>query len=158
MEEKEKLAVHLVNTDRNRKLLEGLYEQAIGNMEQADIRLERLDDILDVIYIDMDDQEIDSCDAIQMYVLHNQVYRYGAAYILTEKGRNLLKKSFQGDVYILPSSIHELICIPASEDLDREELLRMVKEINRKEVAEEDFLTDNVYLFRREEGVVEIAA
>ena len=50
-------------------------------------------------------------------------------------------------VLILPSSIHELILLPATDDTDTDYLSGMVKEINRTTVSEKDFLSDHVYLF-----------
>ena len=48
--------------------------------------------------------------------------------------------------YLLPSSIHEVLALPASNSpFGDEELVNMVSEINASVVAPEDILTDNVY-------------
>ena len=52
-----------------------------------------------------------------------------------------------GDYFVLPSSIHELIIVPVSEGIDRDELTEMVKTINATEVAPADRLSDKVYLY-----------
>ena len=52
-----------------------------------------------------------------------------------------------GDFYVLPSSIHEVLIIPVSDGIDRDYLEEMVKSVNRDEVAPEDRLSDQVYLF-----------
>lgn len=55
------------------------------------------------------------------------------------------------NLYILPSSIHELILL--REDFtgrNVEELKEMVREVNATEVSEQDFLSDNVYFYDRE--------
>lgn len=49
-----------------------------------------------------------------------------------------------GEYYILPSSMHELICIPKG-NREVAELEALVRSINEKEVSAEDYLSDNVY-------------
>ena len=53
------------------------------------------------------------------------------------------------DLYILPSSVHELIVVPFDENISGSDLAMIVKDINEKGVAAEDILSDNVYEFRR---------
>ena len=85
---------------------------------------------------------------LPMYVLTNNVMNFGAGQLLLYKTQTLLREQFQGNpVYILPSSIHELILLPATDDTDTDYLSGMVKEINRTTVSEKDFLSDHVYLF-----------
>lgn len=50
-----------------------------------------------------------------------------------------------GDGYILPSSIHELIFVPADFSDDIESLRQMVTEINAGVVIEADFLANDVW-------------
>ena len=57
----------------------------------------------------------------------------------------------KGDFYILPSSIHEAIFIPASENVDAEELKTMVREVNETQVPKEDFLSNEVYFYNAKE-------
>ena len=64
---------------------------------------------------------------------------------------SVLRKIWQkiGDFYILPSSVHEVIVVPVSGGIDRVELTEMVRTINATEVAPEDRLSDQVYLYDR---------
>ena len=48
--------------------------------------------------------------------------------------------------------------VPVHCGQDPEELGEMVREINRTQVDEEEFLSDSVYRFNREMNQVEIAA
>jgi hypothetical protein len=51
-----------------------------------------------------------------------------------------------GNFYILPSSVHEIICIPESLGMDDiDELRYMVKTVNSTEVEPQDRLSDDVY-------------
>lgn len=93
-----------------------------------------------------------------MYIATNQMTIDGAAVILYE---NLLKAfsiSINGDFFILPSSLHEVILIPASDEMDAEELREIVTEINRTEVDAKDVLSDTVYRYDAAKDAVLIAA
>lgn len=93
-----------------------------------------------------------------IYVLSNGTRLHGAAGIaridIISKFANTLEK----DLYILPSSIHELLLLPVKEDCAVEELRNMVRNVNAEQVEPEERLSDNVYYFNREKGLLEIAA
>ena len=52
-----------------------------------------------------------------------------------------------GDFYVLPSSVHEVLIVPVAYGIGRDELTEMVRAVNRDEVAPEDRLSDEVYLY-----------
>ena len=56
--------------------------------------------------------------------------------------------------FVIPSSIHELILIPESFGMNRQQLEAMVKEINETEVAREEVLSDTVYYYDREKECI----
>ena len=60
------------------------------------------------------------------------------------------------DLYILPSSVHEIIALPAVMG-DPAELARLVKEVNRDCVCPEERLSDHVYRYCLESGQIQIA-
>ena len=62
----------------------------------------------------------------------------------------------QADLYIFPSSVHEIIIVPAKNGHDRAELLRMVCEINASQVSPEEVLADTVYFYQRSLDVLEM--
>ena len=90
----------------------------------------------------------------QLYVLSNVSKNKGAAVLsypgVLEKADQLLPQGF----YILPSSVHELLIVPKSPELNPKELGEMVRTINRSEVAKEDQLSDRVYEYDREAGKI----
>ena len=49
--------------------------------------------------------------------------------------------------YIIPSSIHEVILIPDTLDMDIRYMKAMVKEVNGTEVSPDEVLSDNVYRY-----------
>lgn len=89
-------------------------------------------------------------EPLSLYVMTNQMQGYGAAGFLMkkmisgfsdEKGRNL---------YILPSSLHELLIYPDFGEVSPEELSGFVKEVNRTQVHPHDRLSDHVYYYDRQ--------
>lgn len=93
---------------------------------------------------------------IPMFVATNTAKLNGAIVMLYD---NLMKKFSEkigGSFYILPSSVHETLFIPCSDDMDIEYLRDMVKTVNSTEVSEEEYLSDNVYRYDADTGRMEI--
>lgn len=82
-------------------------------------------------------------DFLGMPILTNRERKFGAAEILDWKVRQNIYNKF-GEVYLVPSSIHEWILMPA-KDVSSEDLNRMVKEVNKAKVDEREWLSDHVY-------------
>lgn len=93
----------------------------------------------------------------EMYIISNESNFNGSSMILDSEFMNKVAEKIGGEFYILPSSIHEVIAVPKSEVLDTEYLATMVYEINRSQVAESDRLSDHVYTYTRENGLVRVA-
>lgn len=64
----------------------------------------------------------------------------------------------EGNFYILPSSIHEVLLMPENMAPSVKEMEEMVWSINRSEVDEKDRLSDRVYHFDSKERAFELAA
>lgn len=93
---------------------------------------------------------------LPMYVATNQWEIGGAAAMLFAEALGSLAESLGSDLYILPSSIHEVLLLPT--DMGQPgELAGIVREVNRTQVQPEERLSDNVYRFCRESGEVRIA-
>lgn len=97
---------------------------------------------------------LEAKEQISMYVLTNKQRMNGAACLLYDNIIEDFAKEKQKDLYILPSSIHEVILIPAINGINRDELTEMVKEVNRDEVDDIDILSDHTYYYSREEGKI----
>lgn len=83
---------------------------------------------------------------LPVLVLSNRYGVEGAAAIVFEDVLGEIRKFFGDDFYIMPTSVNEVMLVPAS--LGRAEVFRdMVQEINRKIVAERDRLSDSLYLY-----------
>lgn len=148
-----------VKINRNMLAMYGISEgelhwQAVENMEKDGYRFMDMEDVIMKLIPEVDpDREVtEGIEMLmeplmrgKMYVLINSVKCYGAAGILNKK----LVKEFAGDkdFYILPSSVHETIFVPADGRMNREELDSMVAEINRSTVVREEWLTDHSYYY-----------
>ena len=87
-----------------------------------------------------------------MYVLSNNIRNYGAACIAYPYILKMIGEILKTDYYVLPSSVHEVVIVPYSEEIDSGELDCIVREINETQVAEEEVLSDHAYLFSRRTG------
>jgi len=89
-------------------------------------------------------------ETVPMYVLTNSQQYFGAACILYSNALYDISHNLQDDLYILPSSIHEVILIPASMAEHPTELANIVQEVNITEVAPDEILSDSVYYYQQE--------
>ena len=94
--------------------------------------------------------EIGDDTGIPMIILTNEDKRYGAgvvfypgllAKISDETGVNLL---------LIPSSVHEIICIPESEGMDYADINLLITETNRGFVTGNEVLSDRLFRYNRE--------
>ena len=88
---------------------------------------------------------LQKCLTTTMYVLTNPDQRLGSGLIVHDKVLRHILDTIGEDIYVLPSSIHELIVIPSSVVDDENYLTKMVHEINQNEVEPKDRLSDDVY-------------
>ncbi len=84
-----------------------------------------------------------------MYVISNDKGINGATSMLYEDKLHTLAMELESDLYILPSSVHEVIAVSA-EMGDPYELAEMVSEINMDQVALEERLSNQVYHYDKD--------
>lgn len=82
-----------------------------------------------------------------MIIISNKDKCYGAGAILSSDVLGKVSQALEDDLYILPSSIHECIAIPAQDPSREAELRDMVREINDTQVLPEEVLSNQVYFF-----------
>lgn len=90
----------------------------------------------------------------ELFIVTNTTNVNGAVSILFS---NVLEKCAEianDDIYLLPSSIHEMLFVRVHAGYGEDFLKNMVREANRTAVDEVDFLSDSVYLYERETGAV----
>lgn len=91
-----------------------------------------------------------------MYVITNESKLFGAASMLYEEPIHKLAEQVGGDLYILPSSVHEVIAVPADFG-SPEELAEMVYEVNMEQVDINDRLSNQVYYYDRDLRTLRLA-
>lgn len=89
-----------------------------------------------------------------IYVLTNSCRINGATAILYDKILKEFAAGIQDDFYILPSSIHEMLLIPAAECHEDERLAELVREANESFLSPGDVLSDSVYYYDRKRDSV----
>ena len=97
----------------------------------------------------MDELYEDRDAGIQMYVLSNRYKINGAVCMLYDHVLERFADQVQEDLYILPSSIHEVLLIPAGDGIEKEQLSAMVRQVNRDAVLADEILSDHVYYYQR---------
>ncbi|MCD8248470.1 MAG: DUF5688 family protein [Lachnospiraceae bacterium] len=112
------------------------------NMEAVKYRVEKVSDILD-------DTERSLIDVENpLYALQGNA-TFGAAVIMNPGLVGKLTVGM-GNLYILPSSVYELLVLPDNGQFKVEILRDTVRRVNRMQVKDNDFLSDQVYYFQRD--------
>lgn len=91
-----------------------------------------------------------------MYMMSNKTSTNGAISIYYKDSLKTLANMLDSDVVILPSSVHEVLLLPLRGNDNFRELKDMVYEVNHTCLSEEEFLSDNIYLYRRNTDDIEI--
>lgn len=144
------------NLDRSGISFEELDEAAKKNTEKSGFSVRTMSEVMCELMGVNVGQEIEEPDGPQMYILTNARKLHGANIMLYKEYLEIAAEKMNGDFYIIPSSIHELIAVPVSAQ-GPEELREMVKEVNDNQLAPEEILGYEVYRYNRETGEVEVA-
>lgn len=92
-----------------------------------------------------------------MYVMTTKNGVNGACSILYEDELEKLSDKLNSDLYIIPSSVHEIIAVSAEYYDEPDELADMVRTVNSTEVAIKDRLSNQVYMYSHKDKCVSIA-
>ena len=133
--------------------VEDLHKAAMSNMEAHDPVFVGLEDAMFGNFetrgedtFNLDAMETDS--PLPLYMLTNKQKTKGAVMALCGKFMDQIIAKF-GDVYVLPSSVDEVLIMPKSaaqdHEMDIHDLARMVQQVNMEAVRPEDRLSDNIY-------------
>lgn len=124
----------------------------------------RIDNVTDLLTEELlrenglQDKEDRETPELPLYVLSNTQRMFGAVCMLYPDVRKTFADRIHSDFYILPSSVHEVLLLPISENLCKEELLAMVSEVNATCVEASEILADSVYFYSRETDQIELIA
>lgn len=105
-------------------------------------------------YLLSQEDDLTNIEKMDMIVVTNELGMNGAITILYEGVIEKIADHYETDLYVIPSSVHEMIVVPVSDDTQKElyDMLRfIVKDINERYVAEEEILSNRVYTYLRED-------
>lgn len=103
---------------------------------------------------DDEDYVTELSDNVPMYVLSNKSRVEGAACMLYPNLIRDFADAVGSSLYIIPSSIHELLLLPAGQEEESREIKHMIREINDTQVNAEEILSYSLYFYDREERKV----
>lgn len=82
------------------------------------------------------------------YIATNAKKMYGAAVLLyPEIARQMSRQLGNSNLYILPSSVHEVLILEETKDSEPKNLIQMVRDVNSSEVQPQEVLSDNIYFY-----------
>lgn len=136
---------------------ERVHQEAVMNMKlRYPVQFMSISELMKN-YLGQKDWKEENADT-KLYVLSNVRRMYGAYWITEKEIQEKIADFFASDYYVLPSSVHECLLLPAQEGMDEKQLLSMVTDINRTQVADQEFLADAVYRYNRAGHCMTLAA
>lgn len=98
--------------------------------------------------------ELPSCEADPlnpggMHVLTNRERTFGASVLLYEDYLQRVSEAMESDLYVIPSSIHECMILPKTDEGNADDLARIIKEVNPT-IDPREVLSDSLYQYDRE--------
>ena len=142
---------------------EQLYEIALENLTKADIGV--FTPMKEILFAGVLSELKEICDGDEeearrkldqmipdnnLWVLTNKRRVNGANMLLDRSVMEDVIKEVGTDFFILPSSIHECIILPADSGMDSQQLEAMVCEVNETQVEKEERLSNSVYRYTLE--------
>lgn len=94
-----------------------------------------------------------------MYALTNKKFIWGAASIVYEELLEELANKLRCDLYLLPASLNEMAILPTClpKDMVNDRTIKdMIKSVNKESITEEEWLSDNAYIYRRDNHCIEM--
>lgn len=137
--------LHQLAVDNTRKNKPGVVENLFDMIRQM------------VVPSIMEDLEVSESEAEAIYksmnmdaeprivCVTNAEKMFGAVSILDPNVQDQVKESIGEDFYVIPSSIHEVLCVGKSHVEDYRELQEMIQEVNSTQVKPEDVLSGKPY-------------
>ena len=89
----------------------------------------------------------------KMFVLSNRSGINGASILLDKQMMQTVIDRVGSDFYILPSSIHEVLVVPADVGMNPADLVAMVVEVNQTTVETSERLSNQIYTYSVDEGI-----
>lgn len=127
------------------------------------IQIDCIDDVIDKLEEQCEVSESDRKEMreklgmldVPMYIITNTYQIYGAACILYDNALRDFSMEQGYSLFLLPTSIHEMMVIPDKGIVKVDDLKQMMKDVNMSLKTEEKilFLSDSVYLYSESNGI-----
>lgn len=139
-----------------------LYETAVKNTSTLFCPMvQSMNEVLVEIMHGKDDYNQEILDSVcnldlerHMLVVSNNARTAGAGVIFIDEDiQKRVSEVMGGDYIIIPSSVHETIITDLGE---ADTIKDMVVEVNKTQVSTEDFLSNNIYIYRSDEKRIQI--
>ncbi|MDE6906066.1 MAG: hypothetical protein K2P76_14235 [Lachnospiraceae bacterium] len=141
-----------------------LYRLAKKNMPTLlPMQIDCIDDVIDKLEEQCEVSESDRKEMreklgmldVPMYMITNTYQTYGAACILYDNALRAFSMEQECSLFLLPTSIHEMMVIPDKGIVKVDDLKQMMKDVNMSLKAEEKvlFLSESVYLYSESNGI-----
>lgn len=134
-----------------------LHKKAITNMKEDGYQIRDIESIIREMFGDTVEHSVVDMDA-DMYVLSNRRKVEGAAGLLYTEFIGAFAERRKSDLYLLPSSTHEMILIPARGNVETKVLKQMVREVNTTQVEEAEQLGNSIYFYSRDTQKITVVA
>lgn len=133
-----------------------LYKCALKNTPKLlKYEIKGMNDVICEI-LETDKARVPYCSELPMYVLSNNRRIDGAACMIYPQLIADFAKAIGGDVYIIPSSVHELLLLPVWAADNGEGLIDIIKEVNETQLLTEEILSDSLYIYDYKEKEIKI--
>lgn len=97
----------------------------------------------------------DLLPTVDMYVLSNSKRFHGAGVICYPTFIKEIADRLGKDLFIIPSSIHEVLVLPMSDGMQLSEISELVRQVNATEVAPDEILSNHAYYFLRTKNKIQ---
>lgn len=160
-----------VQINRNHMEMWGINEEEMFNIAKFNsvnnnpAIIKSMNDVIKDMYINevLGEQEEDELCAMidseenYLYVLTNISKHSGAITITYENVLRNFANEKNCNLYILPSSIHEVLLVLEEDNIEVAQLKEMVQSVNQTELDEMELLSNNVYYYDRKTDKITIA-
>jgi len=131
---------------------EELHQAAISNYERFQpVKIRCMEDLLYNLgrKLGVEVCETGECHPF-LFVMTNSKGTFGSTSLTFPEELEFFAKRIRNSFYVLPSSVHEVILVPACKEFCKEYFKSMVREINATQVDATEVLSDNIYFYDEE--------
>ena len=100
---------------------------------------------------------IPEIDAPAMYIVTNSAAHFGAGALGCPEALEKIGEKMGGDFAAIPSSVHELIVLPAADVPNVRGIIETISYVNETQVSETEYLSNNLFFYSAEEKVLKFA-